>query len=153
MTSPSVDAGGETRARVMSALALSQAGELKALWSQLDVDPECELIRGPETGLIALRGRMGGGGSAFNFSEATVTRATVRLGDGTVGHSIMLGRDEQKTKLAAVIDAMASSEKWGAQIMQRIIEPLEASQADRDAKLARETAATKVDFFTMVRGD
>ncbi|MEN0088764.1 MAG: phosphonate C-P lyase system protein PhnG, partial [Pseudomonadota bacterium] len=31
--------------------------------------------------------------------------------------------------------------------------PLEAANANRDDERAAQTAATKVDFFTMVRGD
>lgn len=137
----------------MSALALSDYEAVKTLWSSLALDPQVELVRGPETGLIALRGRMGGGGAEFNFSEATVTRATIRLGDGSVGHAIMLGRDERKAKLAAVIDAMATNPQHTDTIMSKIVEPLMAANEARDEKRASETAATKVDFFTMVRGD
>lgn len=137
----------------MSALALSEYDAIKTLWSSLALDPPVELVRGPETGLVALRGRIGGGGAKFNFSEATVTRATIRLGDGSVGHSIMLGRDERKAKLAAVIDAMATSPQYADTIMSKIVEPLVAANQARDEKRTSETAATKVDFFTMVRGD
>ena len=35
-------------------------------------------LRGPETGLVMVRGRAGGGGAPFNLGEMTVTRCTVR---------------------------------------------------------------------------
>lgn len=141
------------RQRRLSVLAQSDSARLAKHWAALGIDPECELVRGPETGLIALRGRMGGGGAPFNFGEATATRATVRLADGTVGHSIALGRDAAKAKLAAVIDALAQDETMAETIDEQIIVPLEQSIKDRDSRRAAETAATKVDFFTMVRGD
>lgn len=140
------------RAR-MAVLARAERDQLRRLWERLDLDPECELVRGPEVGLVALRGRIGGGGAPFNVGEATVTRATVRLADGTLGHAAMLGRDGVKAKLAAIIDALAGDEALGARIDAEIIAPLEAELAAGDARRAAEAAATRVDFFTMVRGD
>ena len=98
-------------------------------------------------------GRIGGGGSPFNVGEATVTRASVRLEDGTVGHAWMLGRDHAKATLAAVIDAVAMSPEKAEAVNDAVISPLARLAAEADAALAEETAATKVDFFTMVRGD
>jgi alpha-D-ribose 1-methylphosphonate 5-triphosphate synthase subunit PhnG len=107
----------------------------------------------PETGLVALRGRMGGDGRPFNFGEATATRATVRLANGEIGHAIQLGRNAKKARLAAVIDAMAQSPEMAERIEAQIIAPLRAIEAVRSARARAETAATKVDFFTMVRGE
>ena len=137
----------------MSILAHASREELLAHWHTLDIDPRCELLRGPETGLIALRGRVGGGGAPFNFGEATVTRATVRIENGAIGHAIMLGRDTAKAKLAAVIDALATDETYAEPIKQKILTPLMQLAAERDEKNAAETQATRVNFFTMVRGD
>ena len=137
----------------MAVLAQADASLLEARWAALGEDPEFELLRGPETGLIALRGRMGGGGAPFNFGEATATRATVRLSDGSVGHAIALGRDAARVKLAAVVDAMARDEAMAARIDEAIVAPLEQAMAERDEARAAEAAATRVDFFTMVRGE
>ncbi len=137
----------------MGVLARAGTADLRRLWAGLGLDPECELLRGPEVGLIALRGRIGGGGAPFNVGEATVTRATVRLGDGTVGHSAMLGRDGEKAKLAAVIDALCEAGGHAERIERDVIAPLKAMLDARDARRSSEAAATRVDFFTMVRGD
>jgi alpha-D-ribose 1-methylphosphonate 5-triphosphate synthase subunit PhnG len=111
------------------------------------------MVRGPETGLVALRGRIGGGGDPFNFGETTVTRATVRLENGAVGHSVALGRDRRKAKLIAILDALAQDPEMESKIDSEIVRPLQASLMARDAERRAETAATKVDFFTMVRGE
>lgn len=149
----SIDESQTRQQARMAILAQADGAELKRLWQTLNLDPECELLRGPETGLVALRGRIGGGGSPFNFGEATVTRATIKLGNGAIGHAMMLGRDETKVKLAAVIDALANDAAQASKIDKAIIQPLEKTITARDKKRRAETAATKVDFFTMVRGE
>lgn len=147
------DTGQQGRARRMAVLAQADPSQLARLWRDLGIDPAFSLVRGPETGLVTLRGRIGGGGSPFNFGEATVTRATVRLGNGAVGHAWMLGRDHAKAKLAAVIDALAADPAMERSIEASLIAPLARSAADADDAKRAETAATRVDFFTMVRGE
>lgn len=141
------------RRRRMGILAQADASELKRLWQGLGLDPAFEALRGPETGLVTLRGRTGGGGAPFNVGEASVTRATVRLDDGRIGHSIMLGRDKVKARLAAVIDALADNPEHAGRIETEVLAPLETALAESDRQLREETAATRVEFFTMVRGE
>ena len=111
------------------------------------------LLRGPETGLVTVRGRIGGGGAPFNTGEATVTRATVRLPSGQIGHAYALGRDKEKVRLAAILDASWCAEETREAVQTKVVAPLIERQAEADAKRRAETAATKVDFFTMVRGE
>lgn len=144
---------GRDRQELMAVLAEADTKHLVTCWKSLDINPECEVLRGPETGLVTLRGCIGGGGSPFNFGEATVTRATVRLGQGAVGHCVMLGRDHEKAKLAAILDALAQDAATKDEIWRKVIDPLKASQVARDMRRSSEAAATKVDFFTLVRGD
>ena len=127
--------------------------ELKRLWEDAGLPTDAHMLRGPETGLVTLRGRIGGGGAPFNFGEATVTRATVRLPDGAVGHSYALGRDREKARLAAIADALWQDPARRAEIESKILAPLRAAAAEADDKRRAETAATKVDFFTLVRGE
>lgn len=141
------------RREVMRALAMAPARELLDLWQASGLPGEAEILRGPETGLVALRGRIGGGGAPFNFGEATVTRATVRIAGGEVGHAYALGRDREKVRVSAIIDALAQRPEHAATIDRAIVEPLRTSLEARDAAKRAETAATKVDFFTMVRGE
>ena len=98
-----------------------------------------------------MRGRAGGGGAPFNLGEATVSRASVRIVTGEVGHGYCLGRDLDKAEAIAVIDALRQRD--AAKVDAEIIEPLEALGRQRDEVRAEEVAATRVDFFTMVRGD
>ena len=110
-------------------------------------------LRPPETGLVMLRGRIGGDGAPFNVGEATVTRCAVQLPSGQVGFSYALGRDLAKARLAAVCDALWQSDAHRDAIERHVLSPvrtrIDAERAQTDGR----TAATRVDFFTMVRGE
>ena len=139
------------RKAAIDTLSAAPAGRLESLWLALGITPEYRLVRGPETGLVMIRGRAGGGGNPFNLGEATVTRATVRLASGEVGHSYALGRDGEKAVRAALLDALWQCEP--ERIETEVLEPLRNAAAEADGKVRAETAATRVNFFTMVRGD
>lgn len=148
---------GERR-KVAALLAKAELQELASFWSNQSEQPQVDVLRGPETGLVMVRGRIGGGGAPFNLGETTMTRATVRVAsgassEGSVGHSYALGRDHEKARLAAIADALwqapQSREAVERDLLQKIAQRLDARATQR----RREAAATKVDFFTMVRGD
>ena len=141
------------RKRVVDLLARSELAELNDAWEALANKPEVQAVRGPETGLVMVRGRIGGGGSAFNLGEVTVTRATIRLASGTVGHGQSLGADRKKARLCAIFDALWQEEATKAFVEERLLQPIAQRIAAATQQKADETAATRVDFFTMVRGD
>ncbi|MFH0016131.1 phosphonate C-P lyase system protein PhnG [Pseudomonas aeruginosa] len=132
------------RQRWMGVLARARREELDAHADALR-DADYHLLRAAETGMTLVRGRMGGTGSPFNLGEMIVTRCVVRLGDGRTGYSYVAGRDKRHAELAALADAAA----WQA----RLIEPLARTQAERRAAQEAEIATTKVEFFTLVRGE
>ena len=110
MTSPVPDPHTDRRKRRMELLARAELNDLRSAWNTLPRQPEYKLLRKPETGLVMVRGRIGGGGSPFNLGEATVTRATATLADGTVGHAWRLGTDRAAAELSAVIDALCDQD-------------------------------------------
>ncbi|MEL7414422.1 MAG: phosphonate C-P lyase system protein PhnG [Pseudomonadota bacterium] len=140
------------RKRWMSLLAKAPATALAQLWSELGEDPAHTMLRAPEVGGVMVRGRAGAVGGPFNLGEMTVTRASLRLTDGTVGHAYVQGRDREKARIAALVDALMQTGQ--ADIIEtRILTPLEAQLETAWATRAAKAAATKVDFFTMVRGE
>jgi alpha-D-ribose 1-methylphosphonate 5-triphosphate synthase subunit PhnG len=100
-----------------------------------------------------LRGRMGGDGAAFNVGEATVTRAAVRLENGTAGFSYLLGRHPRRARLAAIVDALGQEAAWREKLDATLVAPVNARLAEAARIKAEETAATRVNFFTVVRGE
>lgn len=130
----------------MSVLARASAQELAALAGPL---PAYTRLRGPEAGLVMVRGRAGGSGAPFNLGEATVARCTVRTEAGLVGHAYCLGRNLRQAELAAVLDALLQDPGAGPALEVQVVAPLAAVQAERRAQLARRAAATQVQFFTL----
>jgi alpha-D-ribose 1-methylphosphonate 5-triphosphate synthase subunit PhnG len=144
-------AAANPRQEAMAVLSHAAPARLVELWSRWTDKPGFHKVRGPETGLVMIRGRAGGGGNPFNLGEATVTRATVRLETGEVGHSYALGRDGDKALTAALLDALFQRDP--ATVEAQVLTPLRTELADADKQRRDETAATRVDFFTMVRGE
>ncbi|MFW8594225.1 phosphonate C-P lyase system protein PhnG [Cribrihabitans neustonicus] len=136
----------------MSLLATASEARLLALWRAYGAAPACGWLRRPETGSIMLRGRMGGSGAPFNAGEMTVTRCALRLQDGTVGHGYVQGRSHAKAETAAKIDALMQTGAAPA-LRAAVLEPLAAEQRKAKATRAAKAAATKVEFFTMARGE
>ena len=143
------------RKRWMSVLAKGPGDRLRDLSAGLDETalPEAVPLRGPETGMVMVRGRAGGTGEPFNMGEMTVTRCSVRLPDGAMGHAYVAGRDAAHALLAARLDAALQNPAHADQIEKSVVAPLEADQRDRRDRRGREAAATKVEFFTLVRGE
>ena len=136
----------------MRACVEASEAELEAALSVLG-PPAAEELRRPQTGLVMLRGRIGGSGPPFNVGEATVTRAAVRLENGAIGFSYLLGRSHRRARLAALIDALGQDAYCRARLEAHFVAPMMARRARSDARTRAETAATKVDFFTLVRGE
>lgn len=135
----------------LSILAKAPAAEVISAWENLTTRPGFRALRAPEVGMVMVRGRMGGTGDSFNVGEMTVTRAAVRLDSGHTGLSYVAGRDRQHAEIAAAVDAMMQSPTLRPEVEDAVVTRLAQAQAQRRDAAARKAAATKVDFFTMVR--
>ncbi|WP_432458967.1 MULTISPECIES: phosphonate C-P lyase system protein PhnG [unclassified Agarivorans] len=137
----------------MAILANAPFSELEQRWRKLKLDPPCEVIRQPEIGLAKIQGRVGGNGERFNLAETTITRAAVRLVDGTTGYSYLRGRAKQHALLSALIDALLQQASTAPVLQEAIIQPLAELQQLARQQVAEQAAQSKVDFFTVVRGE
>jgi alpha-D-ribose 1-methylphosphonate 5-triphosphate synthase subunit PhnG len=140
------------RRRAMALVARARRAELAAIAERWP-DHGARDLKPVESGLVMLRGRIGGDGAPFNLGEATVTRAVIELPTGERGFAHILGRDAEKARLAAIADALWQRQPARAEIEATILAPIEARLAAEAAKTRAETAATRVDFFTLVRGE
>ena len=140
------------RKAAMAVLAHSDAADI-ACRLDLIALPAHENIREPENGLVMVRGRIGGDGAPFNLGEATVSRAAVRLSTGEVGFGYALGRDLQKARMIALCDALIQTDDHADAVEARMVAPLRARMISERNRKAAETAATRVDFYTLVRGE
>lgn len=133
----------------MSTLAKAPSQRLEALFPDL---PPHSFLRPPEVGAVMVQGRVGGTGAPFNLGEMTVTRCSVQLESGAVGHAVVQGRDKGHAARAAVLDALLQGE-GAKEVLATVIAPLQMQAMAQRQKRAEKAAATKVDFFTMVRGE
>ncbi|MCB1396465.1 MAG: phosphonate C-P lyase system protein PhnG [Rhodobacter sp.] len=138
-----------SRAQSLGLLARAPAERLAALFPEAAAHT---VLRGPETGAVMVRGRQGGTGAPFNLGEMTVTRCSVRLACGTDGHAYVQGRDKAHARRAAVLDALLQTAE-AARLTAGVLAPLAAEETARRATRAAKAAATKVEFFTLVRGE
>ena len=143
----------DARQRWMSVLAQASPDELEGRWREVSAPPRHRLLRRPETGLVMVRGRAGGTGARFNVGEVTVTRCAVELEGGAVGVAYVRGRDQRHAELAALLDALLQDPARHDDLEQAVVTPLAAAQAARRQAAAERVAPSRVEFFTMVRGD
>jgi alpha-D-ribose 1-methylphosphonate 5-triphosphate synthase subunit PhnG len=142
------------RRALLRACADATEQELETALVGLGPLPPHAELRAPQTGLVMLRGRVGGNGPPFNVGEAIVTRAAVQFQSGTIGFSYLLGRSHRRARLAALVDAMGQeSAAHRERLEAALVAPVTARRAQECADRRAETAATKVSFFTLVRGE
>lgn len=140
------------RASWMGVLARADEDQLMNLTKTINL-PDFDVLRGPEQGLVMVRGAAGGSGQKFNLGEMTVTRCTVRTEAGAIGHSYVAGRADGKAEVAAILDAMMQDSATKEHVANAVIAPLANAEIERRQALEKKSAATKVDFMTMVRGE
>lgn len=146
---PEKDAATARRQHWVSLLAKADYQSLHRLVGEWGDAPEYERLRGPEVGLAMVRARAGGTGAPFNLGEMTVTRCSVRLADGTLGHAYVGGRDTEHCETAAWLDALLQKPEHHDALAASVIAPLEREAAERKELSARKVAATRVEFFTL----
>lgn len=152
MTKPLTHDNALARKRWLAVLARASRTELEDALTKVGELPSIEHVRPAEAGMVMLRGRVGGTGDAFNLGEATVARSALRIGSSPLGVGYALGRDKRKADLIAIFDALLQDESRHLALQDGVIAQLARQQAaERDAT-ARDAAASKVEFFTFVRG-
>ncbi|ERN42903.1 phosphonate C-P lyase system protein PhnG [Rubidibacter lacunae KORDI 51-2] len=154
---------GLSRSGWISVLAKAALSELEAGVTSLGDLPAYEFLRSPEIGLAMVRGRAEGTGQPFNLGEMTIVRCVVQLvpsASGTptneealTGFGYVAGRSLRHAELAAVCDALLQQVDWQDRVERQVIQPLQVSaQANRQAAAA-EVESTRVNFFTLLRGE
>lgn len=136
----------------MSLMAKAPEGRVGTLLDMAVMRPDFTWLRAPEIGSAMVRARAGGTGAPFNLGEVTVTRCALTLTTGEIGHAYLKGRRKPCAEAAALVDALMQTEV-AQDLRKAVLDPLEDEQGQAKAARAAKAAATKVDFFTMVRGE
>lgn len=110
-------------------------------------------ITPPETGLLMVEARADGNGAGFNLGEIAVTKCVIELDSLYLGFGCIVGTDTLHAELAALFDGLLQNPDHSRTLMETLIEPLMEKQADMDRATEEKTAGTRVEFFTMQRGE
>lgn len=146
--------GESDRRRIwMAVLALSSPGEVEKALEKIAPPPVFSRLRGPEFGLVMIQGRAGGTGRTFNLGEMTVTRCTVQTEGGYTGSAYVAGRSAGHAEAAALLDALLQDPQRRDFVMGEIVVPLEKGLRGKREQEAEKADSTRVEFFTLVRGD
>lgn len=142
-----------TRQQWMATLAMANTDELLLCSKTLVRKETFEDIRSAEVGLAQVRGRMGGTGSAFNLGDMSISRCVLRSSEGIYGYSYVSGRSKIHAQRAAELDAMLQSVNHHDEVMKVVIQTLLDEQQFKDRNRREKTESTRVNFFTLVRGE
>ena len=144
--------GFSSRQRSMAILARARRQDLEAVIQRVGGVPDVEVLKPAEAGTILIEGRAGGTGARFNVGEAAVTRCVIRTAEGKLGVAYALGVDRRKSFLAAVLDGLLQDPAQHPRLLGEIDRLALEQESIRGTK-SRKAAATRVEFFTMVRGE
>lgn len=155
-TSASIFQPGD-RALWMALLAKAPLPLLERRVSALGPLPTYRFLRSPEIGLTMVRGRIEGEGKPFNLGEMTLTRCVVQLEDegnpAIAGFGYVAGRCHRHAELAAVCDALLQHPGWAKRVTDEVVLPLQTAAKVRRDDLNAQVEATRVNFFTLKRGE
>ncbi len=143
----------KNRKNALSILAKSALSNIVECWDSVDIDPVFSFLKKPEVGMVMVRAKAGGDGQQFNMGEMTVTRCVIQLDSKEIGYGYTSGRNPKKSKIIAVIDACFQVNTLNKTIENNIISPLENILMEKESKQKNKVDSSKVDFFTMVRGE
>jgi alpha-D-ribose 1-methylphosphonate 5-triphosphate synthase subunit PhnG len=135
----------------MEILSLSPTGELERIFNIFKLEKDPLVLRAPESGLIMARGRIAGTGSPFNLGELFLSRTAVSI-LGFVGYGYCLCQSPYHAYLAACLDSLAQNPSY-AELVEKELSLLQLAREKEIEKESRKTDKTKVEFFTLVRGD
>ena len=113
-----------------------------------------DVSTGASTGTAAEAAASPGSTPAAAATAAPETESTqLTEPDALTGFGYVAGRSPRQAELAAVCDALLQQADWCDRVVQQVIEPLQATAQAAQQATAAEVEATRVNFFTLLRGD
>jgi alpha-D-ribose 1-methylphosphonate 5-triphosphate synthase subunit PhnG len=115
-------------------------------------DFDVETLKSPEIGMLMTDARIHATGSGFHLGEVTLTRCVLKDTLGHLGYGQILGRNTKQALAIARFD-LALQRQDTAPRAEELLAGWREEIAALDAMQDERVEATRVDFFTMVRGD
>ncbi len=143
----------QQRQQLISVLAKSSLQDIKQCWGHSLDDYEYNTLRQPQTGMVMAVARTEAKGEPFNLGEVSVTRCALRLSSGETGIGYVMGSNKEHALHVAILDAVAQQQNQYAEIHTQVIQPLQQKLLQTHKAQQQKTDTSRVDFFTMVRGE
>ena len=112
-----------------------------------------EHIVKPETGMLMVQAKADGSDARFNLGEITVSKCILNVRGQYLGAGWIMGSDLRHAELAALFDGLLQDPEYYQVLIQTLIPVLIEKQKSRNESLLKDAADTKVNFFTLKRGE
>ncbi|WP_321494074.1 phosphonate C-P lyase system protein PhnG [uncultured Desulfobacter sp.] len=134
-------------------LSNADVTDLGTAFTALESGVSWHCITGPETGLLMVQARADGTGGRFYMGEVSVTKCVVEIDATYMGYGMVTGSDRDHARLAALLDALLQHPAYHDELENGLL----ARLAEKQKKAARDlescVAPTRVNFFTLKRGE
>ncbi len=137
----------------MRLLALAKQEDVSRFMRPFADTLQYSFLRKPESGLVMVEGKTGS--TRFNLGEMLITRCAVALleAQGCHGYAWVAGNSPEHAALAALCDAMMQLAEYNKIFSEQFFPFLICKEKERNAARVKEVAPTRVEFFTLVRGE
>ena len=140
----------EARRDWLATLVRVPANEVIAASNEFDFS--VVILKGPEVGLLMINGRIHSTGRPFHLGEVSLTKCVLKDDQGLLGYGHIIGRNKQQAKAIALFDlALQRNDSAEAALIR--LNAWKEDVAEIDAMESETVEETRVDFFTMVRGE
>ena len=157
MENQNTNSDANRRKEWMEFLCIADPTDLESVKNNLDASHDIPLdytyIVKPETGLIMVQAKADGSRTRFNLGETTVSRCILKIKEQYTGASWIIGSDLQHAKNAALFDALLQDPEYNEKLTELLFRKLEKKQNAKNIKLKQDIEKTKVEFFTLKRGE
>ncbi len=141
------------RQRWMALLASASVKDLETEKGKLRSDIDWHFILKPEVGLLMVQSKADGSHPGFNLGEMSVTKCVIEVQDQYLGYAMVSGSNPMHAELAALFDGFLQHPEFRDDLKDNLIARLVQKQKERDRVLEQEAADTRVEFFTLKRGE
>jgi alpha-D-ribose 1-methylphosphonate 5-triphosphate synthase subunit PhnG len=153
MSSQNKAALNSDRQKWMALLGSASVRDLETARSKLSKDVDWKVIKKPEVGMLMVRSGDDGSHPAFNLGEMSVTKCVLEVQGQYLGYAMVPGSSTTHAELAALFDGLLQHPDYRDDLNRNLIRMLDEKQRNKDRQLEKDVADTKVEFFTLKRGE
>ena len=103
--------------------------------------------------MIMVRAKADGSKKRFNLGEVIVSRCVLEVNQKYLGVSWVLGSNLKHVELAALFDGLMQDPEYHGKLNLSLLQALKEKQKKKDDIIVKDAADTKVEFFTLKRGE